>query len=141
METPIDIGQVVELSDVKVLRYYGMLLHRFDFKGPRTFAYAPKVEVEADNPVEVRGLDEQEIGYATVFVDHDGRRLLADFFLRYDCPERLSIQNGEKLYPTVWFRIIKGPVDSISKVGVLHIKLGFGADADDRVQPLGSPAL
>lgn len=54
-------------------------------------------EIEVENPVPVK-VDDKVIGYATIYVE--GKDLVADFFLDYHTPERLSIETkSEALYP------------------------------------------
>lgn len=93
-----------------------------------------------ENPVPVYNVasiakkDENLIGHAALYVE--GKVLKGDLFLDYHTPERLALDNDEKLYPA-----LIGAVDVVEKghvkdCKVIGISLTKSQNVDKRISPV-----
>jgi hypothetical protein len=109
-------------------------------------------QIEVVNPVPVtRDFDRDAvIGWATI--SQEGNRLVASIFIRYDCPERLLIETGAKMYPAIGGNILGreeskttqivgevvlgGKHTKVTKLKVTQLGICVSRNSDDRIQPI-----
>lgn len=74
------------------------------------------------------------IGHASLYVE--GKTLKADLFINYHSPERLAIENGINLYPSVCGMIQEKDGDLVKKCSLKGVALTIGKNVDPRIEPL-----
>lgn len=115
-----EIDAVYLADEIKLFRLRGEL---FDMGSP--FHDWSETKMQTAYPVPVRNDEYEIIGSAAVYAD--GTSLVADIVIDYQCPERLDIQTGRKLYAYPCCDIGREKMDVLdadrpSKVHFLNVK-------------------
>jgi hypothetical protein len=104
-------------------------------------AFAPNCDLNLTSPVPViRDNNNADIiGSANLY--RVGNFVIADIFLRYDCEERLAIEAGCRIYPSVVGTTANAHFDAtgtmiLDEIHINAISLGITRNADHRIRPL-----
>lgn len=91
---PLEPVRLIEETDARTFATHAVLLDMTPGKS-ELYDYSDAALLN-DTPVPVVGTEGRQIGWATV--SQAGNKLVAAIKMDYHCPERLSIQTGEKVY-------------------------------------------
>lgn len=144
VDNELKMATVLDLSKADSYKAKVVLAHLEPEPGAE-IVFDPNCVFEAYNPVKITTDENGDdvIGHAHVYTD--GKRLLADLFIVSDCPQRLDIETGKKLYPVTSFELLEshggntGPTIA-SRVSVRLIFLSDYAP-DTRIGAVGEPVL
>ncbi len=99
--------------------------------------FAADCEIEFENPVPItrdhsRAFSDV-IGTAVLY--RQGRSLVADLFVAYDTPERLCLEQGAGLYPSVGGTTFGRDGQTITQAQITTVALTLARNADPRIAP------
>lgn len=152
---PTAVDRVIDETNARTFDMLGVEVLILDNQTDGDNEIFEGCEVLFENPVPIfrsgpsRESFDLAIGTASLYLE--GKRVMADMFLAYDTPERLSIEAGEKLYPAVEgsrleLDMSKATLDSsgiislgplsITKICVRALVLSISPNSDPRIGPL-----
>lgn len=126
VDNELRMATVVNLSENSTLKLPAVLAE-IDPNEDSEIRFMPGCEFQVYNPVQIFSSDSYEvIGNAVVHTD--GKRLLADLFIRRDCPQRLDLEaKVRKFWCASGFEIIEAEVRDevtyVSKCAVVELRL------------------
>jgi len=109
---PAEIDRAIDGNEVSLCRAEAVVLFKDTLEGLCAAHDLAPSDFVFDNPIPVFGIDWDKSSVVGSAVVHwEGDRMIAKVILAYDTPERLILQNGEKLFAeTVFFGTPGTPV-------------------------------
>ena len=131
---PIEIERVIDEENGRTFDRLAVEILILDGKKDgqgEKFCSECNVTFETPIPVTRQGYEAEVIGWAHPFLD--GNRLMADIFIRYDSPERLLIESGEKIYPSATGIIVDKVGSTVHSFDLKGVALHLSPNSDSRI--------